>query len=208
MIKIPEHMFRRMDESDDINFYKEPRFVQHIDQLTIDALTDFYSEFIPKHAKVLDLMSSWVSHLPKDNQYEKVAILGMNDRELEANDQATEIKVHDLNQNPNLPYSENSFDTSIISVSIQYLTKPVAVFSSLANVLKENGQICIALSHRLFPTKAIYAFHKLTPNERVSLVMQYLKSAGFENIEFIDKSPENSDPLWIVTGINGKRSET
>lgn len=201
-------MFRRMDESDDINFYKEPRFVQHIDQLTIDALTDFYSEFIPKHAKVLDLMSSWVSHLPKDNQYEKVAILGMNDRELEANDQATEIKVHDLNQNPNLPYSENSFDTSIISVSIQYLTKPVAVFSSLANVLKENGQICIALSHRLFPTKAIYAFHKLTPNERVSLVMQYLKSAGFENIEFIDKSPENSDPLWIVTGINGKRSET
>ena len=181
---------------------------QHIDQLTIDALTDFYSEFIPKHAKVLDLMSSWVSHLPKDNQYEKVAILGMNDRELEANDQATEIKVHDLNQNPNLPYSENSFDTSIISVSIQYLTKPVAVFSSLANVLKENGQICIALSHRLFPTKAIYAFHKLTPNERVSLVMQYLKSAGFENIEFIDKSPENSDPLWIVTGINGKRSET
>ena len=208
MIKIPEHMFRRMDESDDINFYKEPRLVQHIDQLTIDALTDFYSEFIPKHAKVLDLMSSWVSHLPKDNQYEKVAILGMNDRELEANDQATEIKVHDLNQNPNLPYSENSFDTSIISVSIQYLTKPVAVFSSLANVLKENGQICIALSHRLFPTKAIYAFHKLTPNERVSLVMQYLKSAGFENIEFIDKSPENSDPLWIVTGINGKRSET
>ena len=109
-------MFRRMDESDDINFYKEPRLVQHIDQLTIDALTDFYSEFIPKHAKVLDLMSSWVSHLPKDNQYEKVAILGMNDRELEANDQATEIKVHDLNQNPNLPYSENSFDTSIISL--------------------------------------------------------------------------------------------
>ncbi|MAZ45344.1 MAG: methyltransferase type 11 [Gammaproteobacteria bacterium] len=208
MIKIPEHMFRRMDESEDINFYKEPRFVQHIDQLTIDALTSFYGEFIPRQATVLDLMSSWVSHLPKENQYKRVAILGMNARELEANNQATEIKVHDLNEDPKLPYSENSFDTSIISVSIQYLTKPVAVFSSLTNVLKENGQICIALSHRLFPTKAIYAFHKLTPSERVSLVMQYLKLAGFKNIEFIDKSPKNSDPLWIVTGINGKHAQT
>ncbi len=201
-MKIPDHMFKRLDESEDSIFYKEPRFVQHIDQNTIDALTNFFEEFIPTEANVLDLMSSWVSHLPKENNYSKISILGMNVLELQANPQATETKVHDLNQEPCLPYPDSSFDTALITVSIQYLIKPIEVLCSLRRVLTDSGTICIALSHRLFPTKAIYAFHKLTPNERVALVMQYLKQAGFKNINFSDRSPKQGDPLWLVTGIN------
>jgi len=62
--QLPADWFRRIDETPDEDFYRAPRFVAHIDQATIDALRAFYSEFIPASSDVLDLMSSWISHLP------------------------------------------------------------------------------------------------------------------------------------------------
>jgi SAM-dependent methyltransferase len=193
-------MFARMDEAPDAEFYRQPRFVNHIDAATISALTEFYEDFVPAGSDVLDLMSSWVSHLPKTTEYQRVAALGMNAAELEANPQASEFCVHDLNAEPELPYSDQSFDRALIAVSIQYLIQPVEVLSSVARVLRDDGAICIAMSHRLFPTKAIAAFHRLSPNERVKLVSNYLSLAGFERVEFINASPENADPLWLVLG--------
>lgn len=193
-------MFARMDEAPDAEFYRQPRFVNHIDAATISALTEFYEDFVPAGSDVLDLMSSWVSHLPKTTEYQRVAALGMNAAELEANPQASEFCVHDLNAEPELPYSDQSFDRALIAVSIQYLIQPVEVLTSVARVLRDDGAICIAMSHRLFPTKAIAAFHRLSPNERVKLVSNYLSLAGFERVEFINASPENADPLWLVLG--------
>ena len=60
----PTRFFERQDESPDALFYEQPRFVTHIDDSTIAALTAFYREFLPPQSRVLDLMSSWVSHLP------------------------------------------------------------------------------------------------------------------------------------------------
>ena len=193
-------MFARMDEAPDEDFYREPRFVNHIDDATIAALTDFYRDFVPTGSEVLDLMSSWVSHLPTEVEYARVAALGMNDAELKANPQASEYCVHNLNVDPELPYPEQSFDRALIAVSVQYLIQPVEVMASVARVLKEDGAICIAMSHRLFPTKAILAFQRLPANERIRLVATYLSKAGFDRVEFIDASPENADPLWLVLG--------
>ncbi|NIP15182.1 MAG: methyltransferase domain-containing protein [Pseudomonadales bacterium] len=197
---LPPQLFARQDESPDSAFYREPRFVTHIDDATIDALTEFYRTFIPERAAVLDLMSSWVSHLPPECSYDRVAGLGMNEAELAANPSLDDHVVQDLNAAPELPYPDRAFDRITLAVSIQYLTHPVEVLSDALRTLKDGGEICIAMSHRLFPTKAILAFHRLSPADRVRLVSTYLELAGFKDIRFIDRSPDGADPLWLVAG--------
>lgn len=196
---LPE-WFERADNSPDSAFYREPRLVQHIDTATIDSLTEFYRSFIPTDTNVLDLMSSWISHLPTDLPLGRVAGVGMNAVELKQNPQLTEWCVHDLNTDPQLPYPPQSFDRIVLVVSIQYLIRPLEVMASAHDVLTPGGQICIAMSHRLFPTKAIAAFTKMAPNDRINLVCQYLESSGFKDVKFIDQSPQNADPLWLVVG--------
>ena len=199
-VNLPPDWFERADNSPDEVFYREPRLVQHIDAATIDSLTEFYRTFIPPEANVLDLMSSWISHLPTDLSLGRIAGVGMNAVELEQNPQLTEWCVHDLNTEPQLPHPTQSFDRIVLAVSIQYLIRPLEVMASAYNVLTPGGQICIAMSHRLFPTKAIAAFTKMSPNDRVNLVCHYLDASGFKDIEFIDQSPQNADPLWLVVG--------
>lgn len=200
--KLPSAMFRRVDEGADSEFYAEPRFVAHIDQATIDALSGFYRAFLPRGCDVLDLMSSWISHLPEDVDYRRVAGLGMNREELQGNPRLDDFVVHDLNDDPVLPFSENSFDRVVLAVSIQYLIRPVKVMASVHNVLRPGGQICIAMSHRLFPTKAIAAFQQLGSEDRVRLVARYLAMSGFSDVQFLDRSPSDADPLWLVIGSN------
>lgn len=197
--EFPDRFFERGDEAPDSLFYGEPRFVAHIDDDTIRALTAYYREFLPAGSRVLDLMSSWISHLP-DVNYPRVSGLGMNERELAANPRLTDAVVHDLNVDPRLPYEDAAFDRAVIAVSIQYLIRPLEVFRDLGRVLTPGGGVAIAMSHRCFPTKAILAFRALGPQDRVSLVSTYLHHAGFVDIAFEDRSPPAADPLWIVAG--------
>jgi SAM-dependent methyltransferase len=198
--ELPEQWFERTDTSPDENFYAQPRMVAHINTATIDALTEFYREFVPEHASVLDLMSSWISHLPEDLSLGQVSGLGMNEEELANNPQLSDWCVHNLNTDPILPYVRHQFDRITLAVSIQYLTSPVEVMASAHDKLKPGGQICIAMSHRLFPTKAIAAFHQMSAEDRVRLVTHYLEEGGFGEVTFIDRSPVGADPLWLVVG--------
>src|SRR5262245_56016835 len=97
---LPSALFEREDESDDRLFYAEPRFALHVDQATVAALTQLYREELPRGCRVLDLMSSWVSHLPPEVAYRRVAGLGMNADELAANPRLEERVVQDLNRSP------------------------------------------------------------------------------------------------------------
>src|SRR5262245_51065096 len=56
--------FAREDESPDELFYSFPRRVVHIDDGAIAALGRLYAEVLPSGGRLLDLMSSWRSHLP------------------------------------------------------------------------------------------------------------------------------------------------
>lgn len=199
-VDLPENWFERADNTPDEAFYREPRLVQHIDTATIEALTDFYRSFIPTGSNVLDLMSSWISHLPPELSLGRVAGLGMNAVELEKNPQLTEWCVQDLNTQPVLPYPAHSFERITLTVSIQYLIKPLEVMASAHQTLAPGGKICIAMSHRLFPTKAIAAFTNMMPEDRIKLVSHYLEHAGFKDVDFVDQSPPNADPLWLVLG--------
>ncbi len=198
-------LYRRADESDDAVFYAAPRMVLHIDESTIEALTEFYRSFIPEGSDVLDLMSSWVSHLPGEQTYGRVSGLGMNAQELAANPQLKEHCVHDLNASPTLPFESEQFDRALCCVSVQYLTQPIAVFRSVLDCLRPGGALCIAHSHRLFPTKAIAAFTRLAPQDRIALLGEVLKRAGYVDVAFIDRSPQTGDPLWLITGHRPER---
>jgi SAM-dependent methyltransferase len=195
----PDGFFGRLDEEDDARFYAMPRLVMHIDEPTIAAITQAYRELLPTGGAILDLMSSWVSHLPDEMTFSKVTGLGMNALELERNPRLTQRVVQDLNQQPELPFADASFDAVINAVSLQYLTQPVAVFSSCARVLRAGGVHAIALSHRCFPTKAIHAWHVLAPVQRLHVVSAYFERAGgYETPTIWDRSPAGADPLWIV----------
>jgi SAM-dependent methyltransferase len=198
-VPLPPDLFRRLDESPDAEFYELPRFVTHIDDATIAALTALYRERIPGGAAVLDLMSSWVSHLPPEVAYARVAGLGMNAAELERNPRLTERIVRDLNATPQLPWPDATFDAVVNAVSVQYLTRPVEVFAEVRRVLRPGGVHVVATSHRMFPTKAIAAWHALEPAERLRLICRYAELAGgYDEARVLDRSPRDADPLWIV----------
>lgn len=191
-------LFERMDSSADSLFYAVPRLVTHIDDATIEALTRYYASVLPEAGDLLDLMSSWVSHLP-DRSFRRVAGLGMNAAELARNPRLTESVVHDLNADPRLPFDDACFDAVLNAVSIQYLVRPVEVYAEVARVLRPGGVSIVAMSHRCFPTKAIRAFHIMPRDERFTWVSRYHELAsGFEQIQTIDASPAGADPLWIV----------
>jgi SAM-dependent methyltransferase len=198
-LELPPAYFDRQDEADDVHFYSTPRFVVHIDAETIAALTQVYRELLPQRGAILDLMSSWVSHLPEDQEFARVAGLGMNALELAKNPRLTDYAVQDLNQHPELPYQTASFDAVVNAVSIQYLTHPVEVFRSCARVLRPGGLHLVALSHRCFPTKAIRAWHVLPARQRLEMVQTYFRNAGgYDTASLLDRSPADADPLWIV----------
>ena len=195
----PDGFFDREDEQEDSVFYSVPRLVVHIDASTIDALTDAYRELLDEKNEVLDLMSSWVSHLPPEMSFPRVAGLGMNEAELEQNPRLHEFARQNLNLNPELPFPDSSFDAVLNAVSIQYLVRPVEVFQSAARILRPGGVHIIAFSHRCFPTKAIRGFRVLAPEERGRVVQTYFENAGgYEPPVFLDRSPHVGDPLWIV----------
>ena len=203
----PAEFFDREDDSDDAHFYAQPRFVVHIDDLTIAALTQAYRELLPPAGAVLDLMSSWVSHLPSEMHFAEVAGLGMNAHELTGNPRLTRYVVQDLNQQPELPFEDASFDAVINAVSLQYLTQPVEVFRSCARVLRPGGLHVIALSHRCFPTKAIRAWHVIPPPQRVHLVRAYFERAGgYDAASVWDRSPDDADPLWLIWARRARSS--
>ena len=176
----------KLDDTSDRDFYGLPRFVTHVDDSFIDRLTNLYRERLSPHSRILDLMSSWVSHLPDDVEFARVEGHGMNEEELAKNPQLDSYFIQDLNQQPKLPLADEDFDAVLITVSIQYLQYPEAVLSEIYRVLKPNGVVIISFSNRMFYQKAIAAWRDGTDTDRVNLVRKYFQSVdGFDEPEVI-----------------------
>jgi SAM-dependent methyltransferase len=201
---LPPEFFRRIDESDDESFYSSPRFVVHIDDGAIAKVGEIYARLLPQGGAILDLLSSWRSHLPAHLRPSRVAGLGLNRAEMADNPALTEIAVHNLNREPRLPFRDAEFDGAALTVSVQYLTRPVEVFRDLSRVLRPGAPFIVTFSNRMFPTKAIAIWQSLDEFERVRLVWRYFQDAAtFENMDVIDRSAPSdppSDPIWAVAG--------
>jgi SAM-dependent methyltransferase len=138
----PEY-FRRLDDSDDELFYLAPRFVVHIDDAAIRTVGEIYLSRLPRGGAILDLMSSWRSHLPPELQPARVVGLGLNRFEMEDNPVLTEIVTQNLNRTPQLPFDDASFDGAVLTVSVQYLIHPLEVFAEVGRVLKPGAPFIV-----------------------------------------------------------------
>ena len=143
--------FDRSDNAPDEEFYAEPRMVVHLDDYARAALAKEYSGRLTRGDKVLDLMSSISTHLPEEHGCDRVAGLGMNAKELEANPQLSDWVVHNLNTNPTMPFEDSIFDACLLAVSVQYLIKPIEVFRDVGRVLRPGGIMMVSFSNRCFP---------------------------------------------------------
>ena len=134
-----ENFTREAPAADEI-FYARSRMTHHLDSQARKIINGFYRRFIGPRDRVLDLMSSWVSHLDGIAPSAKVTGLGMNQQELEANATLNNFLVHDLNREPRLSWGDGDFDIAICTASVEYLVKPYLVFAEVARVLRPGGR--------------------------------------------------------------------
>lgn len=210
---LPEGALTRHDETEDSGFYARPRLVHHLDAGCRAEIARLYGRFLQPGMRVLDLMSSWVSHLPDTPTDLEVTGLGMNAAELAANARLAARIVHDLNADPRLPFADASFDLVICTASVEYLTRPQAVLAEVRRVLRPGGHFALTFADRWFPPKAIRVWSELHPYERLGLVLWLLQEAGYcdlhsETLRGL-KRPEDdpyigerdtSDPLFAAWG--------
>jgi hypothetical protein len=176
--------FARPDENVDARFYAQPRLVQHLDDVALEQVRQVYAQVIKEDMRVLDLMSSWHSHLPPGVRLRQVTGLGLNAHELQKNSALTDYQVHDLNNNPTLPFRDNHYDVIVCCVSVEYLTAPFDVFAEAARVLRPGGHLLTVFSNRWFPPKAVRIWTELHEFERMGLVLEYFhRSQTFSNLQ-------------------------
>ncbi|KAI9633278.1 uncharacterized protein MKK02DRAFT_18641 [Dioszegia hungarica] len=215
--------FRRSDESPDTNFYGPARFVTHIDDNAIATLRSYYGEVLPKQGRVLDLCSSWISHFPPELEAAaktrgergglEVIGMGMNQAELAANPILSSSHLVDLNADPTLPSPVTDLDATVCVVSIDYLTQPLTVLQGILAASKPGATVHLILSNRCFPTKAVGRWLRISEEERVKMVGDYLHFSGWKEIEVVTLVAPGSgrtwigggsDPLWVVRGRKGE----
>lgn len=193
----PEGFFTRQDESSDAEFYAFDRFVTHIDDAAIATIGKLYDE-LELTGDVLDICSSWISHFATSPEH--LAITGMNAAELAGNEAADEWSVCDLNDEPELPYEDASFDAVTCAVSVDYLTQPLDVFAEVARVLRPGGRFVCTFSNRCFPTKAIRGWLSTDDPGRCAIVGAYFDlTDGFSDPVIEHRNPGvRTDPLYAV----------
>ena len=209
--------FARLDGRKDDLFYQAPRLVQHIDSAAIGVVRDIYARFLKPEMAVLDLMSSWVSHLPEVANL-SVTGLGLNAAEMEQNAALTTRHVHDLNSDSNLPFATASFDAVICSVSVEYLIRPFEVFAEVARVLKPGAPFVLTFSERWFPSKVIQLWLDIHPFERLAVVLDYFRASNLytalstETVRGLARPEDDTyaptqleaDPVYAVWGCRDR----
>jgi SAM-dependent methyltransferase len=197
MTAFPDGFFARADESPDAEFYDVDRFVAHIDDAAIAAVSELYRE-LGLVGQVLDICSSWISHF--DPTPERLVATGMNPNELDGNPALDEWVLHDLNVDPTLPFDDDEFDAVTCCASVDYLTRPVEVFRDVARVLRPGGILVVTFSNRCFPTKAIRGWLASDDRGRCTIVAVYFRESGaFDDPTIELRNPGSAgDPLYAV----------
>jgi hypothetical protein len=175
--------YARPDAQDDAHFYENPRLVNHIDDQADATISSLYGRLLKPGSKVLDLMSSWNSHLPESLELSQLTGLGLNREELAKNPRLTDYVAHDLNRNSVLPFGNQEFEAVICTVSVEYLTHPGEIFREVARILKPGGYFIHIFSNRWFPPKVVRIWTELLEWERPGLVLEYfLLNGAFDHL--------------------------
>jgi SAM-dependent methyltransferase len=179
--------------------------VAHLDAEALASVEDIIGQLIVEDRPVvLDLMASWDSHIPRHIRPARLVGLGLNGNELAANDELDEAVIHDLNDNPELPFEDETFDVVVNTVSVDYLVHPFEVFSEVGRILKPGGLHLVVFSNRMFPQKAVKIWREATEMERVALVQDFFHAAGcFEAPQTFVSSgkPRPAEDKYAHTGM-------
>ena len=206
-----------MESGNDPSFYSVPRFVTHIDDNAIHNLRKYYSTVLPRKGRILDFCSSWISHYPPEvetaGQSGDLDILGtgMNRSEMSKNPVLNSWSIQDLNEDPDVRLPQNEslssdkmLDAATCVVSIDYLVRPVDVLASIRRQTNVGGKVHLVISNRCFPTKVVGRWLKISEDERLEMVGDYLWWSGWRDIEIVTvvQGTWMKDPLWVVRGTN------
>lgn len=209
-----EEPFARDDESDDALFHALPWPVAPLGSQARENLTAIHAGLLADAADILDLMAGHDSHLPDGPTPRSVTGLGMNAQAMAGNPALTASVVHDLNQNPELPFADASFDAILCTMAVEYLIHPFEVFEAAARTLRPGGILVLSFSNRWFEPKAIHVWSELHEFERMGLVSQYFAhSERFGDVRTISERgwsspvdtqdqdfprPTENDPIYAV----------
>ena len=204
----------KMDIADDQIFYQQPRYVHHLSDSFRTRLTNLYSEYLCNHYVILDLMSSWVSHLPSNISYKKVIGHGMNEAELSSNERLDKFFVQNLNKKQNMPIEDSSVDVGLIVAGWQYLQYPEKVSLELSRVIKSDSLLIISFTNRAFWTKAPNIWTYSSEEKRIEYVTSVLTSNGWRIEKILNEKTQDkklfgfysseSDPFFSVIARNNK----
>ena len=175
-MKFLEDAFNRLDETNDTEFYRTDRFVEHLDYVALETIEKLIGSLIVEEKPViLDLMASWDSHIPESVEPGMVVGLGLNENELWQNTVLDSYVLHDINDDPHLPFENAVFDVVICTVSVDYMTKPLEIFQDVGRILKPGGLFLVIFSNRMFPQKVIKIWRESGEEERIFLVEDFFK---------------------------------
>jgi len=204
----------KMDNSDDQIFYQHPRYVYHLSSPFRKRLTNLYLEYLCTHNVILDLMSSWVSHLPKNIKYKKVIGHGLNEYELKTNNRLDSFWVQNLNKTQNMPIEDSTVDVGLIVAGWQYLQFPEKVSLELSRIIKSNSLLIISFTNRAFWTKSPKIWTNSSEEKRIEYVTSVLESNRWSIEKIISEKTyeeklfgfysSESDPFFSVIARNNK----
>ena len=213
-MKLSTYDRNKSDISDDEIFYQKPRFVHHLSDSFRNRLTSLYSEYLLNHHIILDLMSSWVSHLPSNISYKKVIGHGMNEAELSSNQRLDRFFIQNLNKKQNMPIEDSSVDVGLIVAGWQYLQYPEKVSLELSRVIKSDSLLIISFTNRAFWTKAPNIWTYSSEEKRIEYVTSVLTSNGWRIEKILNEKTQEkklfvfytseSDPFFSVIARNNK----
>ena len=213
-MKLSNYDRTKSDICDDEIFYQQPRFVNHLSDSFRTRLTTLYSEYLLNHHIILDLMSSWVSHLPTNIRYKKVIGHGMNQAELSSNERLDSIFVQNLNKKQNMPIEDSSIDVGLIVAGWQYLQYPEKVSLELSRIIKSDSLLIISFTNRAFWTKAPNIWTYSSEEKRIEYVTSVLTANGWRIEKVFNEKTQDkklfgfysseSDPFFSVIARNNK----
>ncbi len=175
--------FLRKINEDDVVFYQAISSTPPVDRAAIEQLQQFYQQNLSTDQTILELMSGTDSYIPQSIKPVNITGLALKEDDLKANKDLSQYQLHDLNQQPDLPFNDQQFDTVLCSFGIEYLIHPVEIFKQVARVLKPGGQFLVSFSNRFFDKKVIALWDDIHEFERMGLVLEYFRqSREFEDL--------------------------
>ena len=178
---------KKLDETNDENFYADPKFVYHLDSNFRKYLSKIYEVEINDYSTVVDLMSSWDSYLPPKKTYKKVIGHGLNEAELMKNKILNSFWIQNFNTNQTIPLDTESVDYCLMVAAWQYLQYPEKLSKEIARILSNRGKIIVSFSNRAFWHKAPNIWTTSSEEGRLKYVRKVLISNGFEEPKIIKK---------------------